>query len=37
MLILMPNGVVYYYLSDNREFTWDAALHEVNRIERPCP
>jgi hypothetical protein len=32
-----PNGITYYYFSNNREFTWDAALHEVDKIIPLCP
>jgi hypothetical protein len=34
---LFPNGSMYYYASDNREFTWDAALKEANKIAPYCP
>lgn len=34
---LFPNGVTYYYFSDNQVFTWDAALRESNKIIPLCP
>jgi hypothetical protein len=37
VVALMPNGVTYYYFSDNQEFTWDAALREVDKIIPFCP
>jgi CubicO group peptidase (beta-lactamase class C family) len=37
VVALMPNGVTYYYFSDNREFTWDAALREADKIAPLCP
>ncbi|MCP4542196.1 MAG: serine hydrolase [Chloroflexi bacterium] len=36
-VILMPNGSTYYYFSDNREFTWDSAVRESNKIISHCP
>ncbi|MCG2786627.1 MAG: beta-lactamase family protein [Anaerolineae bacterium] len=30
VVALFPNGITYYYFSDNREFTWDAALKETD-------
>jgi hypothetical protein len=37
VVALFPNGVTYYYFSDNQEFTWNAALHEVDKILPLCP
>jgi CubicO group peptidase (beta-lactamase class C family) len=37
VVALFPNGVTYYYFSDNQEFTWDAALSESNKIAPLCP
>ncbi len=37
VVALFPNGVTYYYFSDNQEFTWDEALHEVDKIAPLCP
>lgn len=37
VVTLMPNGAAYYYFSDNQEFTWDAALRELNKIKPFCP
>jgi hypothetical protein len=37
VVALFPNGTVYYYFSDNREFTWEAALREADKIVPLCP
>ncbi len=37
VVILFPNGITYYYFSDNQEFTWDAALQEIDQISPLCP
>jgi hypothetical protein len=37
VVALLPNGVTYYYFSDNREFTWDAAVREADKIQPLCP
>ena len=37
VVALLPNGITYYYFSDNREFTWDAALKEADKISPLCP
>jgi CubicO group peptidase (beta-lactamase class C family) len=36
VVALMPNGVTYYYFSDNQEFTWDAAVREADKILPLC-
>lgn len=36
VVALLPNGSTYYYASDNREFTWDAALKEADNIVPLC-
>jgi hypothetical protein len=36
VVALFPNGITYYYFSDNREFTWDAALRESDKIISLC-
>jgi formylglycine-generating enzyme required for sulfatase activity len=36
VVALMPNGTTYYYASDNRDFTWDAALKEADKIIPHC-
>ena len=36
VVALFPNGITYYYFSDNREFTWDAALREADKIVSLC-
>jgi len=33
---LFPNGVVYYYFSDNEEFAWRGVVTEVDRIAPLC-
>jgi len=35
-VMLMPNGTTYYYFSDNQEFTWDAAVRELDEIRPHC-
>jgi CubicO group peptidase (beta-lactamase class C family) len=37
LVALFPNGITYYYFSDNREFSWDAALKETDKIAPLCP
>jgi len=37
VVALFPNGITYYYFSDNQEFTWDAAFREVDKIIPLCP
>lgn len=37
VVALFPNGITYYYFSDNQEFTWDAALRETDKIIPLCP
>ena len=37
IVALMPNGVVYYYFSDNRDFDWYDAVREADRIAPMCP
>jgi len=37
VVALFPNGTTYYYSSDGREFTWDAALYEADKIISMCP
>lgn len=37
VVALFPNGITYYYFSDNREFTWDVALKESDKIAPLCP
>ena len=36
VVALMPNGASYYYASDWREFTWDAAVREADKILPHC-
>jgi CubicO group peptidase (beta-lactamase class C family) len=36
VVALLPNGVTYYYFSDNQEFTWEAALREADKIVPYC-
>ena len=36
VVVLMPNGVTYYYASDNQEFTWDAAVRAADGIATHC-
>jgi CubicO group peptidase (beta-lactamase class C family) len=37
VVALFPNGITYYYFSDNKEFTWEATLQEANKIISLCP
>jgi hypothetical protein len=37
VVALMPNGASYYYASDGREFSWDAAVQEADKIIPHCP
>jgi len=36
VIALLPNGVTYYYFNDNREFSWDAAVREIDKIAPFC-
>jgi hypothetical protein len=36
IIALMPNGVTYYYFSDNREFNWHAVVREADKIAPMC-
>jgi len=36
VVALFPNGTSYYYASDGRDFTWDAAVREANKIIPHC-
>lgn len=36
-VVMMPNGVTYYYFSDNDEFNWYNAVHEANKLSPHCP
>jgi len=37
VVALFPNGITYYYFSDNQEFTWDAAILETDKLIPLCP
>jgi CubicO group peptidase (beta-lactamase class C family) len=37
VVALFPNGITYYYFSDNQEFIWDAALRESDKLIPMCP
>ncbi|MFC1997289.1 serine hydrolase domain-containing protein [Chloroflexota bacterium] len=37
VVALFPNGTTYYYASDGRDFTWDAAVRESDKIIPYCP
>ena len=37
VIALIPNGTIYYYFSDNQEFTWDTAVLESNKLLPICP
>ena len=34
---MAPNGATYYYFSDNEEFSWYNAIHEMNKLSSYCP
>jgi hypothetical protein len=36
-VVLMPNGSIYYYFSDNNEFSWYDAVKESNKLIPMCP
>jgi CubicO group peptidase (beta-lactamase class C family) len=36
-VVLIPNGSIYYYFSDNNEFAWYDAVNESNKISPICP
>lgn len=36
-VVLMPNGSIYYYFSDNNEFSWYDAVNELNKLRPMCP
>ena len=36
VVALFPNGATYYYASDNREFTWETALREADKVAPLC-
>lgn len=36
IVLLLPNGAVYYIFSDGNEFVWYAAANEINKIAPLC-
>jgi hypothetical protein len=36
-VVLMPNGSIYYYFSDNDEFSWYDAVNESDKLVPMCP
>jgi len=36
-VVLMPNGSIYYYFSDNNEFAWYEAVNESNKLQTHVP
>jgi len=36
-VVLMPNGSIYYYFSDNNEFSWYDAVNESDKLSPMCP
>lgn len=36
-IVLLPNGMVYYYFSDNNEFAWEKSVLEAHKIKNICP
>lgn len=35
--VMLPNDVIYYYVSDNDEFVWEKAFQEAGKIAPYCP
>ena len=35
-LVLLPNGMIYYFVSDNQEYGFKNALIELNKIRSIC-
>jgi hypothetical protein len=35
-VVMMPNGVVYYYVSDGGTFRWSRTVAETHRIRSIC-
>ena len=35
-VVLMPNDIIYYYVSDNQEFSWARAVQAANDYEDMC-
>jgi hypothetical protein len=36
VVLLLPNGILYYYFSDNQEFTWLSAMRALDHIKPYC-
>jgi CubicO group peptidase (beta-lactamase class C family) len=36
-VVMIPNGLVYYYVSDGGTFLWARAVAETNRVAAVCP
>ncbi|MCK6264035.1 choice-of-anchor D domain-containing protein [Vibrio sp. ZSDE26] len=34
--VMLPNDVIYYYVSDNNEFAWDKAITEAGKLNAYC-
>ncbi|GAM75252.1 hypothetical protein JCM19241_1595 [Vibrio ishigakensis] len=34
--VMMPNDIIYYYVSDNDEFYWDGTAIELNKLNPYC-
>ncbi|WP_295895240.1 choice-of-anchor D domain-containing protein [uncultured Vibrio sp.] len=34
--VMLPNDVIYYYVSDNNEFVWDKAVTEAGKLNAYC-
>ncbi|MGF1721901.1 choice-of-anchor D domain-containing protein [Vibrio kyushuensis] len=34
--VMLPNDVIYYYVSDNNEFAWDLAITEAGKLNAYC-
>ncbi len=34
--VMLPNDVIYYYVSDNDEFNWDTTAIELGKLTPYC-
>ena len=35
-VVMLPNGIVYYYFGDSQVFDWSAAAVEINKLKPIC-
>lgn len=36
-VVLIPNGMIYYYFSDNNDFSWTKVILEAHKVKNICP